>query len=205
MATIGEAATAFLAHQRIAVTGVSCQPQGHGANAVYRRLRDRGYQAFAVNPAEQTVEGDRCYHSVRDIPSGVHAVVIATEPDVAEATMRECAGLGIKYVWMHRALGVDSVSDQATVYGRAHGATVIDGGCPLMFGAPGRGYSRRPRGGLGPGGLRVRVLRPGPPDPRVPCADRPDARRVPAAARLPQSPAAAPAVRFFQYPPALLV
>ncbi len=134
MATIKEAATAFLAHKRIAVTGVSRKPQGHGGNAVYRRLRDRGYQAFAVNPDEEEVGGDRCYHSLRDIPGGVDAVVIATEPGAAEATMRECADLGIKHAWMHRALGVDSVCDEAAVYGRARGITVIDGGCPLMFG-----------------------------------------------------------------------
>jgi predicted CoA-binding protein len=134
MATVKEATSAFLAHKRIAVTGVSRTPQDHGANAVYRRLRDRGYEAFAVNPAEKEVEGDPCYHVLGDIPGGVDAVVIATEPDAAEATMRECADLGIKHTWMHRALGVDSVCDEATVYGRKHDITVIDGGCPLMFG-----------------------------------------------------------------------
>lgn len=35
---------------------------------------------------------------------------------------------------MHRAFGAGSVSDAATTYGRAHGVSVIDGGCPLMFG-----------------------------------------------------------------------
>jgi hypothetical protein len=35
---------------------------------------------------------------------------------------------------MHRGPGAGSVSDEAAAYGRAHGVTVIDGGCPLMFG-----------------------------------------------------------------------
>jgi len=34
---------------------------------------------------------------------------------------------------MHRSFGGGSVSDAAAVYGRQHGITVIDGGCPLMF------------------------------------------------------------------------
>lgn len=38
MQTIKEAATEFLANQRIAVTGVSRHPKGHGANIVYQRL-----------------------------------------------------------------------------------------------------------------------------------------------------------------------
>jgi hypothetical protein len=47
--------------------------------------------------------------------------------------MRECADLGIKYAWMHRSVDAGSVSVAATEYGRAHGITVIPGGCPLMF------------------------------------------------------------------------
>ena len=133
MVSVKQAASAFLAGRRIAVTGVSRKAQGHGSNTVYKRLRDRGYEVFAVNPSAEEVEGDRCYDSLRSIPGGVDAVVIATRPDAAEATMRECAELGIKQTWMHRSFGEGSVCDDATVYGREHGITVIDGDCPLMF------------------------------------------------------------------------
>jgi predicted CoA-binding protein len=71
---------------------------------------------------------------LKSIPGGVQAVVIATRPEMAEGTMRECAELGITQVWMHRGPGPGSVSSAATEYGRQHGVTVIDGGCPLMFG-----------------------------------------------------------------------
>jgi len=134
MQGIKEAAAEFLANKRVAVTGVSRTAKGHGSNAVYQRLRQRGYEVFAVNPNADQVEGDRCYHDLTLIPGGVQAVVIGTRPDLAEGTMRECAELGIKNVWMHRGPGAGSVSDAATRYGREHGITVIDGGCPLMFG-----------------------------------------------------------------------
>ena len=133
MSTMKEAASEFLAHKRIAVTGVSRKPKEHGSNSVFKRLRDRGYQVFAVNPNADEVEGAHSYHDLRSIPGGVDAVVIATAPDKAEGTMRECAELGIKHVWMHRAYGQGSVNPSATAYGRKHGITVIDGGCPLMF------------------------------------------------------------------------
>ena len=103
MPTIQEAAAAFLASKRVAVTGVSRTPKTHGANNVYRRLRERGYQVFAVNPNTGEVEGDRSYPDLASIPGGVDAVVIGTRPEIAEDTMRECAELGIKQVWMHRA------------------------------------------------------------------------------------------------------
>ena len=133
MATMKEATSAFLANQRIAVTGVSRDPKDHGSNVVYRRLRERGYDVFPVNPNADEVEGDRCYHDLRSIPGGVGAVVIATRPEHAEQTMRECAELGISHVWMHRGPGAGSVSASATDYGRTQGITVIDGGCPCMF------------------------------------------------------------------------
>jgi predicted CoA-binding protein len=130
---IKDAAAEFLAEKRIAVTGVSRHPQSHGSNVVYRRLRERGYDVFAVNPNAEEVEGDRCYHDLRSIPGGVDAVVIGTRPKIAEKTMHECADLGIKRVWMHRAFGQGSVSPEAAEYGRERGVSVIDGGCPCMF------------------------------------------------------------------------
>ena len=60
--------------------------------------------------------------------------MIATRPETADATMHECAALGIKHVWMHRGPGAGSVSESAADYGRSQGIAVIDGGCPCMFG-----------------------------------------------------------------------
>jgi predicted CoA-binding protein len=133
MKPINEAASEFLANKRVAVTGVSRTPKTHGSNNVYRRLRERGYDVFAVNPNADQVEGDRSYPDLKSIPGGVEAVVIGTRPEIAEDTMRECAELGVKHVWMHRGPGAGSVSSAATDYGRRRGITVIDGGCPLMF------------------------------------------------------------------------
>ena len=133
MQKIKDAAAEFLARKRVAVTGVSRQPKNHGSNVVYKRLRDRGYEVFAVNPNADEVEGDPCYHDLRSIPDGVDAVVIATRPEIADETMRECAELGITHVWMHRGPGAGSVSTAAADYGRERGIHVIDGGCPCMF------------------------------------------------------------------------
>lgn len=133
MITMKEATSEFLAKKRIAVTGVSRHPQGHGSNIVYKRLRERGYQVFAINPHADTVEGDTCYHDLKSVPGGVEAVVIGTRPETAEATVRECVALGVKHVWMHRGPGAGSVSQSATEYGRQHGLMVIDGGCPCMY------------------------------------------------------------------------
>jgi predicted CoA-binding protein len=133
MTTIKDAAAEFLSQKRVAVTGVSRSPETHSSNVVYKRMRERGYQVFAVNPNAQEVEGDVAYHDLSSIPGGVDAVVIGTRPEIADETMRECAELGIEHVWMHRGPGAGSVSTTAAESGRRHGIKVIDGGCPCMF------------------------------------------------------------------------
>jgi predicted CoA-binding protein len=133
MQTVKDAAHEFLQHHRIAVTGVSRHPESHGANVIYRRLKERGYEVFAVNPNTAQVEGDRAFPDLKSIPGGIDAVVIGTRAALAEPAMRECVDLGIHHVWMHRSVGEGSVSRAAADYGRAHGVHVIDGGCPLMF------------------------------------------------------------------------
>lgn len=130
---IKDAAHDFLGRKRIAVTGVSRDPKTHGANVVFNRLRDRGYEVFAINPNAETVEGARAYPDLASVPGGVEAVVIGTSPEHADGTVRECVELGIDQVWMHRSVDKGSVSESATRYGREHGVTVIDGGCPCMF------------------------------------------------------------------------
>jgi hypothetical protein len=132
--TTKQAAAEFLAKKRIAVAGVSRETGGaHGGNPVYTRLRERGYEVYAVNPNAQEVEGDAAYANLAAIPGGVDAVVIATHPDVAASVMQECIDLGVKNVWMHRGMGAGSVSHDAAELGRAQGVAVIEGGCPLMF------------------------------------------------------------------------
>ncbi len=135
MASIAEAAEAFLTNRRIAVTGVSRTPGNHAANAVYNRLKERGYEVFAVNPNATTVEGDPAYPDLGAVPGGVDAVVIGTAPDQAPATVQECIDLGIGDVWFHRGPGPGSANPSAARLGRDNGLAVIEGGCPCMFGS----------------------------------------------------------------------
>ena len=118
MATIKEAATEFLAQKRVAVTGVSRTPGSHGSNVVYKRLRERGYDVFAVNPNAEEVEGDRAYHDLQLDPWRCRCGRDRHQAGDRRETMRECAELGIKHVWMHRGPGGGSVSETATAYGR---------------------------------------------------------------------------------------
>ncbi len=144
MPTVDQAIDDFLAQKRIAVAGVSREPGGgmHSGNGVYLRLKERGYEVFAVNPNADMVEGDPCYHDLKSIPGGVDAVVIATRPEVAPEIAKECAELGITRVWMHRSFGAGSVSKEAHQFCQSNGIDCIAGGCPLMYGKTSDGGHR---------------------------------------------------------------
>ncbi len=94
---------------------------------------ERGFDVFPINPNAESVAGVSAYPDLASVPGGVEAVVIGTRPEHAQATMEQAAALGITRVWMHRSMDAGSVDADAAAWGRAHGITVIEGGCPLMF------------------------------------------------------------------------
>jgi uncharacterized protein len=134
--TLEAQAAAFLEQKRIAVVGVS--REGGTGNALYDRLRNRGYEVFPVNPNAEEINGEKCYPDVKAIPGGVGAAMIVTRPEVAEKVVQDCAEAGISHVWMHEMAfaGVNnsSVSQAAVEFCREHGINVIAGACPMMFG-----------------------------------------------------------------------
>jgi predicted CoA-binding protein len=134
MANLREAAEEFLSQHTIAVAGVS-RDSRQPANLIYRRLRERGYEVFAINPRAEEVEGDVCYPNVVSLPHKPDGVVVVTTPEVAAHVVEDCAEAGVERVWLHRAFGPGSVSERAVTFCHAKGITVIPGGCPNMFGA----------------------------------------------------------------------
>ncbi len=128
-----EKAHDFLAQERIAVAGMS-RTSEQTANLIYRTLRKKGHQVFAVNPNTDTAEGDPCYPNMGAIPGGVDGVMIVTKPELTEQIVQDCAEAGVSRVWMHdNTFMAGSVSDKATQFCRDNNITVINGGCPMMF------------------------------------------------------------------------
>ena len=125
----------FLAGRRIAVVGVS-RNRAEAANGIYRRLRELGYEVFAVNPNAGELEGDRAYPDVAALPEAVDGAVVLVPPEAAEGVVAACAQKGIRRVWLHRSFGPGSVSDAAVALGKELGVEVLAGGCPMMFAEP---------------------------------------------------------------------
>ena len=122
----------FLAQKRIAVVGVSHDPKDF-SRGLLRTLRERGYDAVAVNPELSSADESPCYARLTDISPQVDGVLVMTSPAVTDQIVQECAKLRIPRVWMYRAGGKGAVSPQAVEFCEDHGIAVVPGECPYMF------------------------------------------------------------------------
>ncbi len=133
MSKFDDLANEFLAQEHIAVAGVS-RSSSEAANGIYRTLRDKGYQVYAVNPNADTVEGDTCYPNMQTVPHKLDGAILVTAPEISEAVAADCVEAGVPRVWMHNNTFLpSSVSDKATAVCKENNITVISGGCPMMF------------------------------------------------------------------------
>ena len=135
MNSVPQAVAAFLQGRRFVVAGVSrsgTQP----ANAIFRKLRDSGFEVIPVNPQASQLEGTTCYPDLAAVPGDVDGLLVVTHPAVAEALVRQAAARGIRQVWFHRSFGAGSVSEGALRACAESGIEPIVGGCPLMFCEP---------------------------------------------------------------------
>lgn len=122
----------FLAQKRIAVVGVSHDPKDF-SRGLLRTLRDRGYDAVAVNPTLDSADNVPCFAHLADVAPAVDGVLVMTSPAVTDEVVQECARLHIPRVWMYRAGGQGAVSPQAVEFCKEHGIAVVPGECPYMF------------------------------------------------------------------------
>ena len=87
----------------VAVVGISDKPD-RDSYQVAKYLLEQGYLVIPVNPMLETVLGQRCYPSLRDVPVRVDIVDIFRRPDAVPEIVDEAIGVGAKVVWMQ--LGV---------------------------------------------------------------------------------------------------
>jgi len=121
----------FIAQKKIAVVGVSRKKTKFG-NAIYKELKQKGYQVFAINPHINDFEGDACYPDLLSLPEKVDAVVVNVPPLQTEKVVREAKQAGINRVWLQQG----SQSDAAVKFCEENGIDCVSNECILMFAQP---------------------------------------------------------------------
>ena len=135
--TTEEAIQDFIASKRIAVVGVSRGGKKFG-NAAYRELKSNGYRTFPVNPQAETIEGDRCHPSLKELPEPVDGVVVVVPPSETVKVVRDAFDAGISRVWMQQG----AESEEALGLCEQNGISAVHGHCILMFAGQVGSYHR---------------------------------------------------------------
>ena len=120
----------FLAQKRLAMIGVSRNPQDF-SRALFREFLKRGYDVIPVNPNTTEVEGRECFARVGEITPGVEAALLMTSPADSAPMLGEAIEAGVRRVWLYRALGKGATD--AVALCREKGVDLIEGYCPFMF------------------------------------------------------------------------
>lgn len=82
-----------------AVVGANQDPEKYG-NMIYRKLKTRGYEVYAVNPMYETIEGDKCYKDISSLPKVPEVIDMVVSPKRGKLVLEEAAQLGIRYIWL---------------------------------------------------------------------------------------------------------
>ena len=115
----------------LAVVGASTNPRAFG-NAAYKTLKEHGVQVYPVNPNYAEVEGDHCYKSLSELPTGVTAAVFVLTPAAAVKAVDEARAAGINRIWFQQ--GGDY--RQAAKLAEEAGMQVVKKKCILLYSQP---------------------------------------------------------------------
>lgn len=81
-----------------AVVGATANPEKFG-NKIYKRLKEKGYEVYAVNPMYDIVDGDPCYSNLTELPKVPEVIDMVVSPKRTIPVVEEAAMLGVKYIW----------------------------------------------------------------------------------------------------------
>jgi predicted CoA-binding protein len=108
-------------------------------------LQRHGYRTIPINPnaAGDTINGEKCYATLAEVPEPIDMVDIFRRSEAAGAAVDEAVAVGAKIVWMQ--LGVRD--EAAAARAEAAGLKVVMNRCPAI---------EIPRLGLPPAGQTPR-------------------------------------------------
>lgn len=130
----------------VAVVGLSAQWHRPSYFAA-KYLQEHGYRIIPVNPAYESVLGERCYKSLADIPDKVDVVDCFRRSEEIPALADQAIAIGAKVLWLQ--LGVRHAEARAKA--EAAGLQVVEDRCMKIEHA-------RLFGGLGWAGVDTKVI-----------------------------------------------
>ncbi len=94
------------------VAGVTANKDKFGYK-IWKTLKEHNYETYGVNPNYDDIEGDKIYHSVKELPIKVDVLDMVVPPRIAINTLDEAKEAGIEYIWFQPGTYNDEVLAKA--------------------------------------------------------------------------------------------
>jgi predicted CoA-binding protein len=121
----------FLSLEKYAIAGVSRDPKKFG-QVMFKDLRKKGMDVVPINPNTDSIDGVKCYSSVKELPSDIRGVIFMTPKEETAAVVREAIDHGIKDLWIQQGAETKSLVEEFS----QEDVNFIHNQCILMFWKP---------------------------------------------------------------------
>lgn len=81
-----------------AVAGVTERKDRYGYK-IWKKLKEKDYETYGINPNYEEIEGEKIYSSVKDIPVKVDVLDMVVAPKIGMKTLDEAKEAGVEYIW----------------------------------------------------------------------------------------------------------
>lgn len=99
-----------------AVVGASQDTSKFGYK-VYKKLKNKGYNVYPVNPGLEEIDGEKCYHSIYDITDAIDVISLIVNPKIGIGVIEAANEKGIKNVWCQPGAESKELIEKAKAYG----------------------------------------------------------------------------------------
>jgi uncharacterized protein len=111
----------------VAVVGLS-DKRDRDSYRVAAYLQLQGYRIIPVNPAVDSVLGEKAYARLEDVPEKIDIVDIFRRPDAVPPLVDSAIAVGARAVWMQLGIAHNAAAEKA----RAAGLQVVMNKCILI-------------------------------------------------------------------------
>lgn len=121
----------FLSLGKYAIVGVSRDPKKFG-QVMFKDLRKKGMDVVPVNPEADTIDGEKCYRSVSELPQDVRGIIFMTPRESTLSAAREVIAHGIKDLWIQQGAETKEIIAEL----EKEDVNLIHNQCIMMFWKP---------------------------------------------------------------------
>lgn len=100
----------------IAIVGATDAPHKYGS-IIYRDLKAKGYRVVGINPVRDTVDGDRAYAKLADLPEPPDIVNFVVPPVRTLRLLDDAARIDDVAVWIQPGAADDAVRSRVDELG----------------------------------------------------------------------------------------